>query len=97
MIPPPPMRSAPPTPPRATPPWYGDEPETPPVSPDLTRFDLEAAIWIHGDYPQRPWPEAAKELLRKCKETPLGSITAASIDYLDRRIPVAVDLTFDND
>ena len=97
MIPPPPTRPAPPPPPRVTPPWYGEEPEMPPVSPDLTRFDLEAAIWIHGDYPQRTWPEAAKELLRKCRETPFGFINAASLDYLDRHLPVDVDLTYDED
>lgn len=97
MIPPPPTRPAPPPPPRATPPWYGEEPEMPPVSPDLTRFDLEAAIWIHGDYPQRTWPEAAKELLRKCRETPFGFINAASLDYLDRHQPIEVDLTYNED
>jgi len=100
MIPPPPppprsFRLIPPPPPPPKRPWYGDEPEIVPISPDLSRIDLEAAIWVHGGYPQVPWAEAARELLRKCHATPLGQICSAAIDILDLELPADFDLTFD--
>lgn len=104
MIPPPPpkRRAAPPPPPKRTKnkatavPFPPPEPEgPPPISPDLTRFELEAAVWIHGGYPQVPWPDAVRNLLRKCRETSLGQINAAAIHILDTRLPVDCDLTFD--
>ena len=101
--PPPKLRAAPPPPPprrtaakTTAAPFPPPEPEDPPpISPDLTRFDLEAAVWIHGGYPQVPWPDAVRNLLRKCRETSLGQINAAAIRILDQRLPFDCDLTFD--
>lgn len=104
MIPPPPpkRRAAPPPPPKHTKanatsvPFPPPEPEgPPPISPDLTRFELEAAVWIHGGYPQVPWPDAVRNLLRKCRETSLGQINSAAIHILDTWLPADCDLTFD--
>jgi len=59
----------------------------PPISPDLARIDLEAAIWVHGGYPQIPWKIAFRVLLAKCKATCFQQINADSIDMLDRGFP----------
>lgn len=71
------------------------EPEQPMISPDLDTFDLEAAVWIHGDYPQLPWPNAVRKLYAKCRETPFGNISAGAIAVLDRDLPKEASLEND--
>lgn len=77
--PPPPLKkgiTTPPAPPEV--PW-------PPFSPDLTRFEIERAVWVHGGYPQVPWNVALKVLLARCKrETPFPQVSSIAIWMLDR-------------
>lgn len=93
MMPPPPPppkahRKAPPPPPPPkkgiTAPPAPPEAALPPFSPNLTRFDLECAVWVHGGYPQVPWNVALRVLLAKCKrQTPFRQVSSASIWMLD--------------
>ena len=49
----------------------------------LDDFDLEAAIWIYGGYPQVSHSLARFNLLQLCRRTPFGHICAEAILYLD--------------
>lgn len=88
---------SPPPPPKVsggTLPAFPPEPASVPISPDLSRFDLETAVWIHGGYPQLEWPDAVRALLRKCRRyTRFDAISAAAIWELDRLLPDDCDLT----
>lgn len=49
----------------------------------LDDFDLEAAIWVYGGYPQVPHALARFNLLQLCRRTSFGHICDEAILYLE--------------